>query len=118
MIDMVMAALWFILGGYSFWLLTRAKKPQPLTLDELVILWKIHRHQTGCASAVSKVEPVMDSRTKEFSGFMCECGYQYRSKRLIVQRQALERNMFAPKSFGTTESASMLKTHINRNGCG
>jgi len=110
MIDVLMWLLWFIFGAYSFWFVTRAKRPQPLTLDELVILWKIHKQQARCAAPLSRVKPVIDSHTNEFSGFTCECGYQYVSKRLILQKRALDQNMFFAKSFGSAERSQLLKT--------
>lgn len=109
MLDVLMCVFWFLLGGYSFWFLTRAKKSQPLTLDELVTLWKIHKHQAGCSTPLSRMKPIMDLRSNEFSGFKCECGYQYCSKRLIVQRHALESDMFAAMSAVKVEQ-SLLKT--------
>jgi hypothetical protein len=80
MLDVLMAAFWFTLGLYSFWFVTRAKRSQPLTLDELVILWKIHKQQARCNAPLSRVKPVLDSHSNEFSGFRCECGYQYLSR--------------------------------------
>ena len=110
MLDVLMCVFWFVFGGYSFWFATRAKKSQPLTLDELVILWKIHKKQARCSAPLSKVEPIIDSRSNEFSGFKCECGYQYLSKRLILQKHALDRNMFVAMSSSKAERTSLLKT--------
>ena len=110
MLDVLMWILWFLLGAYSFWFVTRAKRSQPLTLDELVTLWKIHKQQARCNTPLSRVKPIIESRSNEFSGFRCECGYAYQSKRLIVQRHALDRNMFAGASFNKGERSSILKT--------
>jgi len=110
MLDVLMWILWLVFGAYSFWFLTWAKKSQPLTLDELVILWKIHKQQARCNAPLSRVEPIMDSRSNEFSGFRCECGYQYLSKRLIVQRHVLDHNMFIAMSYSKGERSSLLKT--------
>jgi len=110
MLDVLMWILWFVVGGYSFWLITRAKRSQSLTLDELVILWKVHKQQAGCSGPLSRVKPIIDSRSNEFSGFKCECGYQYVSKRLILQRHALDSNMFVAVSSGKAERSSLLKT--------
>jgi len=101
---------WFLLGAYGFWFLTRAKTSQPLTLDELVILWKIHKKQARCKAPLSKMKPIIDSRSNEFSGFTCECGYHHLSKRLIVQRHAFDRDMFAAMSSSKHERSSFLKT--------
>lgn len=110
MYDVIMWALWFMFGAYSVWFFTKAKKLQPLTLDELVILWKIHKQQEGCNAPLSKVEPLVNPRTSEFSGFKCRCGYAYQSKRLIVQRHALESNMFLSISSNSGERPQLLKT--------
>jgi len=110
MLDVLMWILWFALGVYGFWLVTRAKRLHPLTLDELVILWKIHKQQAGCNAPLSRLKPIIDSRSKEFSGFRCECGYTYLSKRLIVQRHALDHNMFIAMSSSKGEQQSLLKT--------
>jgi hypothetical protein len=107
---LVVWIFWFVFGAYSFWFVTRAKKPQPLTLDELVILWKVHKQQARCSAPLSRLKPIIDSRSNEFSGFRCECGYQYLSKRLILQRHALDSNMFVAMSSGKAERSSLLKT--------
>jgi len=108
-LDVLMGVLWFVLGGYSFWLITRAKRSQSLTLDELVILWRIHKQQARCNAPLSRVKPIIDPRSNEFSGFKCECGYQYLSKRLVLQRHALDRNMFVAMSSSKIEQSSILK---------
>jgi len=95
MLEYLAWAFWFLLGAYTFWFLTRVKKSEPLTLDEIVILWKIHRIETGCKSPISKVEPITDKYSKEISGFKCACGYSHMSSHLLVQRRAYEYNMFA-----------------------
>ena len=110
MLDVLMWIFWFVFGAYSFWFVTRAKKRQPLTLDDLVILWKIHKQQARCSAPLSKVKPIIDPRSNEFSGFKCECGYRYLSERLIIQRHPLDRNMFAAISSKRTERSSLLKT--------
>jgi len=110
MLDVLMWISWFLLGTYSFWFVTRAKISQPMTLDELVMLWKIHKQQARCSTPLSSVKPIIDSRSNEFSGFRCECGYEYQSRRLIVQRHALDRNMFSGMRFSTGEQSSILKT--------
>jgi hypothetical protein len=88
-------AFWFLFGACLFWFLTRAKKSEPLTLDEAVILWKIHRLETDCKYLISKVELITDKHSREISGFKCACGYSYTSSRLLVQRRACKYNMFA-----------------------
>jgi hypothetical protein len=110
MLDFIMWPLWSAFGAYCFWFFTRAKKLEPLTLDDLVVLWKIHKQQTGCHAPISRVEPIIDGHSDEFSGFRCECGYQYASKRLIAQRAAVERNMFVSIQPNRTKHNTVLRT--------
>lgn len=108
MLDVLTWILWAALGGYSFWLVTRAKTSQPLTLDELVILWKKHKQEAKCRAPLSRVKPIIDPRSDQFSGFKCECGYQYTSKRLLVQRRAADRNMLIALSSSKSARATDL----------
>jgi hypothetical protein len=110
MTDFLMWALWFVFGAYCVWFLTKAKRPGALTLDELVILWKVHKQKSGCNAPLSKVEPIVNSRTSEFSGFRCKCGYQYQSHRLIVQRHAFEQNMFLSIQTNASNPGQLAKT--------
>jgi hypothetical protein len=74
---------WLALGGYVFWFIAKAKDYQPLTLDELALTWKLHKHETGCrASCVHDLLVKND----DVVGFRCECGYEFLQKRLITQR--------------------------------
>jgi hypothetical protein len=97
-------AFWFLFCVYTSWFMTRAKKSEPLTLDEVVILWKIHRLETGCKYPLSKVQLTTDKHSKETSGFKCACGYFYMSSRLLVQKRAREYNMFAASPDGQNEA--------------
>lgn len=106
MLDLLLWILWFIFGAYSFWFFTQAKKLQPLTFDELVLLWKLHKQEAHCDASIPKVEPIMNKHQHEFVGFKCECGYQYLSKRLITQRDARNLNMF---SFISTKKKKINK---------
>lgn len=110
MLDFVVWGLWFGLGAYCFWFFTQAKRLEPLTLDDLVIIWKVHRQHAGCKAPISRLKPIIHNDSNEFSGFRCECGYQYLSKRLIVQRHAFERNMFVSVSPNCVERQSFVKS--------
>jgi hypothetical protein len=110
MTDFLMLALWFVFGGYCVWFLTKAKQPEALTLDELVLIWKIHKQQSGCKAPLSKVEPIVNSHTSEFSGFRCKCGYQYQSQRPIVQKHAFEQNMFLSTQISASNRGQLAKT--------
>jgi hypothetical protein len=93
MLDVLMWFLWVLMGGYSLWFLTRAKKSQALTLDELVMLWRIHKQQARCKAPLSKLEPILNPRSSDFSGFRCACGFRYVSKRLIIQNHGLRSDL-------------------------
>jgi hypothetical protein len=109
MLDYVIWTAWFLFGGYCFWFFTMAKRSEPLTLDDLVIVWKVHKQQSGCGAPISRLKPIMHDHSDEFSGFRCECGYQYLSKRLITQRRVIERNMFVPASSGVLPRRSVSR---------
>lgn len=73
---------WLVLGAYVFWLIAKAKDYQPLTLDELALSWKVHKHETGCKS--SCIHDLL-VRNDDVVGFRCECGHEFLQKRLISQ---------------------------------
>jgi len=83
MLDLVVWALWFILGAYSLWFFSKAKTFQPLTLNNLALTWKLHRQQTGCTA--SRIHSLL-TKNNEVVGFKCECGYEFLQKRLITQK--------------------------------
>ena len=74
---------WLALGAYVFWFITKAKDYQPLTLDDLALTWKLHKHETGCKA--SCVHDLL-VRNDDVVGFRCECGHEFLQKRLITQR--------------------------------
>jgi len=65
-----------------------SQKFSPITLDELVILWKLHRLHADCDTSISKVKVVKQPHSNEFVGFQSLCRYQYVLKSLIAQRKA------------------------------
>lgn len=81
--EIVTAGMWLSFVGYAFWFMFRASEFQSLTLDDLALLWRIHKCQTGC-----KASHLHDLLVKndEVVGFKCGCGYHYLQKRLITQR--------------------------------
>ena len=83
MLTLLLLGSWFILGIYIFWFLVKAKTFQQLTLNDLALGWKLHKHQTGCkASRIDSLLVMND----EVVGFRCSCGYEFLQKRLITQR--------------------------------
>jgi hypothetical protein len=80
-----------------------------MTLDELVVLWKIHKQRAGCRTPISKVKPVTSTHSDDFLGFRCECGYEYLSKRPIIQGRPFEQDMLVPLSSRKTKGPALLE---------
>jgi len=73
---------WFALGGYTAWYFSKARELHPLTIEELAILWKIHKNENACVSTT--VQKIVHK--DKIVGFECDCGYRYVSKRPISQK--------------------------------
>lgn len=80
---LLIGGFWLTLAVYSFWYFFIAKTFQPLTLDDLALSWRLHKQETGCTAP--RVHSLL-SRNNEVVGFKCDCGYEFRQKRLITQR--------------------------------
>ena len=78
---------WFFLVAYIIWFLVFAKDYVALTDKEATFLWKLHRRQVQCSN--TKFETIRHK--KKVVGFRCACGYEYLSKRLIVQHNRRSR---------------------------
>ena len=102
MLEIALWGAWFLLGAYAFWFVSKAKTFQPLTLDELALTWKLHKHQTGCKS--SYIHDLL-VRNDEVVGFRCECGHEFLQKRLITQRVKVVAQSCRLASFQNTSSA-------------
>jgi len=83
MLEILLWLFWFIFGAYSFWFVSRAETVQPLALDEVVLIWKLHKQQTGCNS--TELLSILTKRGK-IIGFKCNCGYEFQQKRPITQK--------------------------------
>jgi hypothetical protein len=83
MLEELVCGFWLALGAYVFWYVVKAKDFQRMTLDDLALTWKLHRHQTGCKS--SCIHDLL-VRNSEVVGFRCSCGYEFLQRRLITQR--------------------------------
>lgn len=81
--EIVACGAWLSFAGYIFWFMFGAKEFQPLTLDDLALLWRIHKHQNRCKA--SQIHDLL-VKNDEVVGFKCDCGYQYFQKRLITQK--------------------------------
>jgi hypothetical protein len=113
-LDVLVWLFWFLLGAYGVWFFTKAKQSQPLTLDELVILWKLHTQQTGCDTPLSKLNLIRRQQGKEIVGFECECGYRYMSQRLITQRVIPHPSMFSsPRRDGESQEVESICPQVS-----
>ena len=79
---LLILGFWLTLVVYGFWYFFIAKTFQPLTLDDLALTWRLHKQQIGCTA--SRVHSLL-TRNNEVVGFKCECGHEFRQKRLITQ---------------------------------
>ncbi|MBN1244430.1 hypothetical protein JXA31_02415 [Candidatus Bathyarchaeota archaeon] len=83
LLGFMIVGFWLALAVYCFWYFFLAKTVQPLTLDELALIWRLHKQQTGCKS--SRIHSLLE-RNNDIVGFKCDCGYEFKQKRLITQR--------------------------------
>jgi hypothetical protein len=83
MLAELMLALWITLCVYLFWYVVKATTYQSLGLNDLALVWKVHKREAGCKSTY-----IQDLLVKgdEVVGFRCGCGHEYLQKRLISQK--------------------------------
>jgi hypothetical protein len=107
--------LWLTLGAYVFWFIAKAKDYQPLTLDELALTWKLHKHETGCKS--SCINDLL-IRNEDVVGFRCKCGHEFLQKRLITQRPKIsaqpERLISLLHMSGTMKNLGLVCLNIEK----
>ena len=71
----------FVSVGYVFsWLFFMAKKHQPISKKEVDMLWKSHRQFSRCKA--KKYEKI--TYGGKIVGYKCECGYEHKQKRPII----------------------------------
>lgn len=70
--------------AYWIWYVFMAKTEQSLSQDELFVTWKLHKQQTRCTAL--RFQNLLTNKNKNIVGFKCECGYEFRQKRLIAQK--------------------------------
>jgi len=103
---LLILGFWLTFAVYGFWYFFIAKTFQPLTLDDLALTWRLHKQQIGCTA--SRV-PSLLTRNNEVVGFKCECGYEFRQKRLITQRVRKPR-----VSFGYSEPSHYVESSVRK----
>ena len=106
--ETVASGMWLSFVAYMLWYVFRAKEFQPLTLDDLGLLWRIHKHQTGCKA--SRLRDLL-VKNGEVVGFNCDCGHHYLQKRLITQK--IHPRLQTAKPLSVTELEESLKKIVD-----
>jgi hypothetical protein len=83
LLELLIVGSWLSFAAYCSWYFFKAKTFQPLTLDDLALTWRMHKQQTSCTA--SRLHSLL-TRNNEVVGFKCECGYEFKQKRLITQK--------------------------------
>jgi len=83
LLELLIGGFWLAFAVYCFWYFFLAKTFQPLTLDDLALMWRLHKLQSGCTA--SRIHSLIE-RNNEIVGLRCECGFEFQQKRLITQR--------------------------------
>jgi hypothetical protein len=104
LLGFLIMGFWIALAVYCFWYFFIAKTVQPLTLDELALIWRLHKQQTGCTS--SRIHSLIESNN-EVIGFKCDCGYEFKQKRLITQR-------ISKRHSDSTLASDSLKSSVSK----
>ena len=104
LLGLLLGGFWLALAIYCFWYFFLAKTLQPLTLDDLALMWKLHKQQTGCKAA--RIHSLLE-RNKEVIGFRCECGYEFQQKRLITQK--VSKAHISHRRIGTSQFLSSTR---------
>jgi hypothetical protein len=114
MLEIMMISSLTILGAYSIWYFFKAQTYHPLSLDDLALMWKSHKHRTGCTA--SSIETLL-LKNNEVVGYKCSCGTRYYQKRLITQRvRAFTKNKLVPTVTNKFTGLSELNSSLEQVG--
>jgi hypothetical protein len=80
--DILLIGSFIVFGVYICWYIFFGKTPQPLTSQEVSLIWVMHKKQTGCTG--TRINNFLLDEGK-IVGFRCKCGYEYVQKRPMVQ---------------------------------
>jgi len=67
---------------YFCWYAFVGKTLQPITNEEADLTWRLHKKNSGCKG--SRITDMLSYRGKVI-GFRCDCGYEFKQKRLLGQ---------------------------------
>lgn len=114
MLEILMVSSFVILGAYTIWYFFKAKTYHPLGLDELALMWRMHKHKTTCKATT--IETLL-MKNNEVVGYQCSCGNRYYQKRLITQRaHSFTKNKLVPTMTTKLSGIAELKTSMDQIG--
>ena len=114
MLEIIMIGSFVLLGAYSIWYFFKAKTYHPLGLQELALMWKTHKHTSGCNA--STIDTLL-LKNNEVVGYKCSCGTKYYQKRLITQRaHTFTKNKLMPNITSRFTSVSELTRSMDQLG--
>jgi len=76
----LMPTMWLSVAAYVAWYFASAKHYAPLTVEEVRVLWKIHKQNEQCNSG--RWQKIRKGR--KIIGFKCGCGHKQVQKRPLV----------------------------------
>ncbi len=85
--ELLVVASVIAFAAYFCWYAFVGKTLQPITTEDADLMWRMHKKDTGCTG--SRITDMLSYRGKVV-GFRCECGYEFKQKRLIGQ--SVEKN--------------------------
>ncbi len=81
-INILLAGSLAVFLGYFCWYVFVGKTLQPVTTEQIDLMWRLHKTQSGCKG--SRITDLLSYKEKVV-GYKCECGYEFKQKRLLAQ---------------------------------
>ena len=78
--EYIVPTMWVALGCAVAWFFLSAKRNQEITDKEAEMLWKSHKQFNNCSAEIF----TNITKGKKLIGFMCECGYEHKTERPII----------------------------------
>lgn len=72
--------VWVSFACVISWFILAAKKHQPISKKEVDMLWKSHKQFSQCKA--KSYEEILSGN--KIIGYRCQCGYEHRQKRPII----------------------------------
>ncbi len=80
--ETILVASIIAFAAYFCWYAFVGRTLQQITEDEAKLTWRMHKKNSGCKGA--RITDMLSYRGKTV-GFRCECGYEFKQKRLLGQ---------------------------------